>query len=133
MASTTARNGEGRLARWRDGFNRAARRSGTLFGGLALSLVSVFALLSLVSYRPSDPSLNTAAGGPVGNWMGDVGAWLADLLLSLMGPPSGLLLPLGLVIGLPACWSAAPSTACPPAGAVRSASPSPACSISASA
>jgi S-DNA-T family DNA segregation ATPase FtsK/SpoIIIE len=69
MAATTARNGDGRLARWRDGMNRAARRSGTMLGGVALSLGALFALLSLVSYHPSDPSLNTAAGGPVAHWM----------------------------------------------------------------
>ncbi|MGZ8336196.1 MAG: DNA translocase FtsK 4TM domain-containing protein, partial [Allosphingosinicella sp.] len=101
MASTTARNSDaGRLTRWREGLNRAAKRSWTMLGGLALSLAALFALLSLVSYRPSDPSLNTAAGGPVANWMGGIGAWTADLLLSLMGPPVGLLLPMVLVIGL---------------------------------
>ena len=66
-----------------------ARRSGSLFGGIAISLLALFALLALVSYRPSDPSLNTAAGGPVGNWMGSPGAWTADMLLSVMGPPVG--------------------------------------------
>ncbi|HWT11165.1 MAG TPA: DNA translocase FtsK 4TM domain-containing protein, partial [Allosphingosinicella sp.] len=101
MAATTARTSdEGRLARWREGLRQGVRRSGSLAGGLALSLGALFALASLVSYRPSDPSLNTAAGGPVGNWMGSAGAWVSDLLLSLMGPPVVLLLPLLLVVGL---------------------------------
>jgi S-DNA-T family DNA segregation ATPase FtsK/SpoIIIE len=101
MAATTARNtGSGRLARWREGLRQAARRSGTLLGGLALALGSVFALLALISYRPSDPSLNTEASGPVHNWMGSVGAWTSDFLLMLLGPPIGLLLPLILLVGL---------------------------------
>jgi S-DNA-T family DNA segregation ATPase FtsK/SpoIIIE len=101
MAATTARKAEeGRLARWREGLRQAAKRSGTLIGGLALALGSMFALLALISYRPSDPSLNTEASGPVHNWMGSVGAWTSDFLLMLFGPPIGLLLPLILVVGL---------------------------------
>ncbi len=101
MAASAARNGrDGRLVRWRQGARQAARRSGTLLAGIGLSLGALFALVALVTYRPADPSLNTAAGGPVGNWMGTAGAWTSDLLLSLMGPPVGLLLPLMLVVGL---------------------------------
>ena len=102
MAATTARGGggDGRIARWREGFNRAAKRSGTLIGGLALAFGALFALVSMVSYRPSDPALNTVAAGPVRNWMGSPGAWTSDFLLMLMGPPAGLLLPLILVFGL---------------------------------
>jgi S-DNA-T family DNA segregation ATPase FtsK/SpoIIIE len=101
MAAVTARNDrEGRLARWREALRQGARRSGSLFGGLALCLGALFAALSLVSYRPSDAALNTAAADPVRNWMGSVGAWTSDILLMLMGPLAGLLLPLLLVIGL---------------------------------
>ena len=71
-----------------------------MFGGLALCLAALFATLSLISYHPSDPSLNTVAAGPVRNWMGSAGAWTSDILLMLMGPLAGLLLPLLLVIGL---------------------------------
>ena len=101
MAASAAQSGgDGRLTRWREGARHAARRSGTWLAGAALSLAALFALAALVSYRPGDPSLNTAAGGPVGNWMGPAGAWTSDLLLSLMGPPVGLLLPLLMVVGL---------------------------------
>ncbi len=101
MAATSAHDSRpGRLEQWREGSKRLARRSGSLFAGIAISLFALFALVALVSYRPSDPSLNTSAGGPVGNWMGSPGAWTADMLLSVMGPPGGLLLPLTLVIGL---------------------------------
>ncbi len=88
------------MARWREGLNQAARRSGSVLGGLALAGFSLLAALALVSYRTSDPSLNTAAAGPVGNWIGAPGAWVADLMLSLLGPPSALVLPLLLVLGL---------------------------------
>jgi len=101
MAVSTARyDRPGRLERLREGSRKAARRSGRFLAGLALSLGAVLALVALVSYRPSDPSLNTAAGGPIGNWIGSPGAWSADLLLSLMGPPAVLLLPLLFIIGL---------------------------------
>jgi DNA segregation ATPase FtsK/SpoIIIE, S-DNA-T family len=101
MAAATAhRDRPGRLAQWRAGLGRAARRSRSFFGGLALSAAALFALVALVTYRPSDPSLNTDAAGPVRNWMGGAGAWTSDFLLTLLGPPVGLLLPVILVIGL---------------------------------
>jgi DNA segregation ATPase FtsK/SpoIIIE, S-DNA-T family len=101
MAATSAQNGRpGRLGQWRDGSKRAARRTGRFLAGAAICLAALFALIALVSYRPGDPSLNTDAGGPVGNWMGSAGAWTSDLLLTLAGPPAGLILPLVLVLGL---------------------------------
>ena len=101
MAATSARNGgPGRLERLREGSRRLARRSGSFFGGLALSLAALFALVALVSYHRTDPSLMTAAAGPPGNWMGSAGAWTSDVLLMLAGPPAGLVLPLVFLIGL---------------------------------
>ncbi len=101
MATAAANAGRrGRLERWRDGARRAARRSGAVLGGVALCLGALLTLLALVSYRPSDPSLNTAAAGPVKNWIGSAGAWTSDLLLSLAGPAAGLMLPLILILGL---------------------------------
>jgi S-DNA-T family DNA segregation ATPase FtsK/SpoIIIE len=91
---------EGRLARWRESLGQTARRSGSFLGGLALALGSVLTLLALVSYHPSDPALNTDAGGPTQNWIGAPGAWTSDFLLMLMGPLAGLLLPLVLLLGL---------------------------------
>src|SRR5687768_7565088 len=108
MAATAAPADSGRLTRWREGARRAASRSGSLLAGLALSAVSLFALAALVSYRPSDPAINTEAAGPIRNWMGGAGAWTSDLLLMLMGPPAALLLPLLLVIGLRLARGAAP-------------------------
>jgi hypothetical protein len=65
-----------------------------------LVVAGLITLVALASYRPSDPSFNTAAAGPVNNWMGWFGAYGSDLLLSLWGPGAGLLVPLCFVLGL---------------------------------
>ena len=101
MAASSARKaGPGRLEQLRDGSKRLARRSGTFLGGMAVLLFTAFALIALLTYHQSDPSLNTSAGGPVANWMGGAGAWVSDLLLTLSGPPVGLFLPLLIIIGI---------------------------------
>ena len=52
--------------------------------GLLMLVAATLLLLALVSYRPTDPSLNTvggyAIGRPAHNWIGLVGAWISDLL-----------------------------------------------------
>jgi len=100
MAATVARNGrQEKTAQWRAGMRRGARRTGALALGASVGAAALLMLLALISYHPSDPSLNTRAAGPVHNWLGGVGAWTADLLLMLWGPPAGLLLPLILLLG----------------------------------
>jgi len=99
-AATARREGPGRLAQWREGVRRLVRRSWSFFGGLLLSAAAIFTLVALITYHPSDPSLNTDAAGPVQNWMGSLGAWTSDFLLMMLGPTAGLLLPVILVIGL---------------------------------
>ncbi|HWL46903.1 MAG TPA: DNA translocase FtsK 4TM domain-containing protein [Sphingomonadaceae bacterium] len=84
----------------KDRIARAVRRTGTLVCAGALFLAMLALLLALASYHPTDPSLNTAAAGPARNLMGAPGAWSADLLLSLFGPPAALLAVLGLVNAL---------------------------------
>jgi S-DNA-T family DNA segregation ATPase FtsK/SpoIIIE len=53
--------------------------------GLLMLVSAILLLLALVSYRPTDPSLNTvggyAGGHPAHNWTGVIGAWISDLLL----------------------------------------------------
>jgi len=88
------------LAQWRAGVKKGAKRSGTLLGGAALIVGALLLAVAMASYEPTDPSLNTAAAGPITNWMGAPGAFASDLLLSLMGPPAALLLPLLVVLGL---------------------------------
>ena len=71
-------------------------REGTLWvlGALALIL-----LLALVSYYPPDPGFSdTGEPGPVRNWIGPVGAWLAGFFLFLFGRPA-YLFPLMLAYG----------------------------------
>jgi S-DNA-T family DNA segregation ATPase FtsK/SpoIIIE len=100
MAASVAQGGrQERLAQWRAGVRRGLSRGWALLLGGALGGAALLLLLALVSYRTSDPSLNTAAAGPVGNWLGTPGAWIADLLLSLWGPLAGLLLPLLVLAG----------------------------------
>jgi len=60
-------------------------RPWNVFLGLVLLLASVLVLLSLATYHPADPSLNTATGMPARNWAGLFGASLSDLLLQSLG------------------------------------------------
>ncbi len=57
--------------------------------GLVVLVAAVLLLLSLVTYSPADPSLNTVGGGagtrPAHNWAGLVGAYLSDGLLQVLG------------------------------------------------
>ena len=78
-----------RRAPWRERVLRAAARSGGVVAGIALIAAAILMALALVSYRRSDSALNTIAGGPVQNWIGTPGAWIADLILTLFGPIGG--------------------------------------------
>ncbi|HLY17033.1 MAG TPA: DNA translocase FtsK 4TM domain-containing protein, partial [Bryobacteraceae bacterium] len=60
------------------------KRINELIGLLLLSL-GLVVMLSLVSYRFQDPSLNTAAAARPHNLIGYPGAWLGDLLLQGFG------------------------------------------------
>jgi S-DNA-T family DNA segregation ATPase FtsK/SpoIIIE len=82
---------------WRIILRRSVKRSAELLGAGLLLACILFAVLALLSYHQTDPSASTAAGGPVMNWMGRPGAWMAERLLFLFGPVSVLLLPLMLV------------------------------------
>jgi len=109
MATVTAqKSGGGRIARLKERSSRAARRVRDATLGGMLSIGALLALAALVSYHPSDASLNTAAGDPTRNWLGPVGAWGADALLMLFGPPIGLVLPLLFLFGLRIARSAEP-------------------------
>jgi S-DNA-T family DNA segregation ATPase FtsK/SpoIIIE len=66
----------------------------------ALLTASLVLAIAMASYQPTDPSLNTAAGGPPRNLFGLPGAWLADLMLSLGGPAAALALPLMFILGM---------------------------------
>jgi DNA segregation ATPase FtsK/SpoIIIE, S-DNA-T family len=66
--------------------------------GVLIGLAAVLIIISLISYHPTDRSLNTPSG-PIDtrNWGGFVGAFLADLLLQGLGLTS-YLLPIFLAI-----------------------------------
>jgi DNA segregation ATPase FtsK/SpoIIIE, S-DNA-T family len=82
---------------WRMILRRSVKRSAELLGAGLLLAAIVFIVLALLSYHQTDPSPSTAAGGPVMNWMGRPGAWVAERGLFLFGPVCALLLPLMLV------------------------------------
>ena len=62
--------------------------------GLALIAVAITLFAALVSYSPSDPSLNTASGQGVSNLMGHAGAYVSDIALQSLGLAGGLLVPI---------------------------------------
>lgn len=82
---------------WRDTVKAGARRSGAMLTAVLLIVGTVGFALALASYHSGDPSLNTAAGGPVRNLLGLPGAYVADALFAVFGPAVALALPLGLV------------------------------------
>jgi S-DNA-T family DNA segregation ATPase FtsK/SpoIIIE len=66
--------------------------------GLVLFAGALLLALALVSYSPKDPSWNTAAGvGAPHNWIGVVGAWIADVLFQI-GGVAVFLLPLMIAL-----------------------------------
>ena len=66
------------------------RRLNELIGLLVLAS-AVLLFLSLVSYHPTDPSLNTVGSGPIRNWIGPAGSYLSDVLLQIEGVSAFLL------------------------------------------
>lgn len=53
--------------------------------GILFLLLGLLVWLSLVSYHPEDPSLNTAAAGRAKNLIGVAGAYLSDLMIQAFG------------------------------------------------
>src|SRR4051812_38958922 len=101
MAATIAREARPeRLTQWRSGVKKSVRRTWAMLTGGAMGAAALLAALALASYHPTDPSLNPAAAGPVRNWIGAPGAWTADLLLSLWGIATVLILPMIALQGL---------------------------------
>jgi len=84
-------------AQWRLILRRSVLRSAELLGAGLLALLALALAIALASYHQADPSPSTAAAGPVLNWLGTPGAWMAERALFLFGPVAGLLVPLLLV------------------------------------
>ncbi len=55
------------------------------FIGILLFVLCLMLILSVLSYHPSDPSLNSSTSGPAKNLFGLVGSYLADLALQIFG------------------------------------------------
>ncbi|OPZ61026.1 MAG: DNA translocase FtsK [Deltaproteobacteria bacterium ADurb.Bin510] len=65
-------------------------------GGIGVASLAAFILLALISFRPGDPSWSMATRATaVANWMGRIGAYVADGLFILFGL-SAYLIPLFL-------------------------------------
>ena len=86
--SMAARPPAGRLAQAAAAARAALVRFGVLLLAAALVGVAAGLVLALLSYSPLDPSFNTVTGRTTTNWMGPVGAHVADLLLQVMGWPA---------------------------------------------
>jgi len=54
--------------------------------GYLLVVVALLLALAVMSFHPLDPSWLSAGADVVHNWLGQVGAWVAGLLVSLFGP-----------------------------------------------
>lgn len=74
-----------------EGVPAAIRRRLIELCGVAMIGAGVALFGALASYAPTDPSLNTASGGPVDNLLGWLGAVVADLLLQSLGLAAALL------------------------------------------
>ena len=53
--------------------------------GAMLILLGLACALSLFSYHQWDASWNTVSNVPIHNWLGYIGAWIADFLLQMLG------------------------------------------------
>ncbi|WP_240954190.1 DNA translocase FtsK [Solimonas marina] len=86
-------------------------REAAMLGCLGLSL---FLLVTLASFSPDDPGWSSSgSGAPVQNLAGPIGAWIADVLLSLCGYVA-FLLPLAvLLIGIRIFSNAEPGAGMP--------------------
>ncbi|WP_443970074.1 DNA translocase FtsK 4TM domain-containing protein [Sphingobium sp. CR28] len=86
-----------RTPEWRAMLRRSLTRIAALLGAVGLYALAIFLFLALLTYRPSDPAMNTVAGGEAANLMGGAGAWSADILLWFLGVPVALALPLVVI------------------------------------
>ena len=108
-------------------------REGTLW---ILSALALLLLLSFLTYHAHDPGYSdTGEPGPVGNWIGPAGAWLAGFFFFMFGRPA-YLFPLMLAYAgwlvhkehalpdaaresIPCCAPAASCSRCSPAAVWR--------------
>src|SRR5262245_30034078 len=83
MAATSSRSGN--LPFLPEAMARALRRRAEQALGWLLVLVSFALFAALISYDPSDPSLNSVGGRALNNLMGRAGANVADVVVQTLG------------------------------------------------
>ncbi|WP_375394491.1 DNA translocase FtsK 4TM domain-containing protein [uncultured Sphingomonas sp.] len=87
-------------ALWRETWRAGAVRSGALLTAIALLAATAMMAAAIASYHAADAAFNTAAGGAPANFLGEPGAWFADLALTAFGPIAALLLPVPAIVAL---------------------------------
>ncbi len=85
MASYNAR---GRDPLLDSNMQAAIERRGKELAGIALILVGLAFAAMLGSYTPEDPNWMVSTDAPIQNWMGSMGAWIAGVLMLIMGMAS---------------------------------------------
>ena len=78
----------------------ALKRAITISGALLLMLVAAALVISLLTYSPLDPSLNTITGRAPANALGSAGSHVADALLQILGWAALFFAPMIMVAGL---------------------------------
>lgn len=68
--------------------------------GIGLIGLSIFLMVSLISYHPKDPSFTGSSSGPVKNFCGKVGSYIADGLIQLFGSVSIIIAVYSLIFGI---------------------------------
>ncbi len=68
------------------------KRSALFGAGLGIVMVCTLLFIALITYAPTDPSLNTATGGTAENALGLFGATFADAALQIFGLSAAALL-----------------------------------------
>jgi S-DNA-T family DNA segregation ATPase FtsK/SpoIIIE len=94
QSAVSGRDGSGRVS-------QAVARGLREGAFVLLAMAALLLFLALATYNGDDPGFSsTGAPGRIANWIGPVGAWLADVFLSLFGAPA-FLFP---VTGAAAAW-----------------------------
>jgi DNA segregation ATPase FtsK/SpoIIIE, S-DNA-T family len=91
MATNMSTNSVSKLRFLPDGANDYLRRRATEAWGLALIIAALVLALTFLSFNVDDPSANHATAGPVYNYLGVPGAWVADLVVQTIGIAGGLI------------------------------------------
>ena len=91
MATNMSTNSVSKLKFLPDGATDYLRRRATEAWGLALIITALVLALAFLSFSVDDPSANHATAGPVFNYLGVPGAWVADIVLQTIGLAAGLI------------------------------------------